>query len=63
MERVKVTSRGKVTARIVPERDESEAARRRLLQARKRCCIGDIVSPSGEAWNAKQSKISPQRPR
>ncbi len=51
-EEVTVTSRGKVVARLVPERDESEAARRRLAAIRKTSWVGDVVSPVSEAWEA-----------
>lgn len=49
-----VTSRGKVIARIVAGGDASQEARERLLAARKRCRIGDVLSPTGVAWEAEQ---------
>lgn len=49
-EEVVVTSRGKVIARLVPEVDESKAARRRLEAIRKESWVGDVISPSGEVW-------------
>ena len=54
---IEVTSRGKVIARIVPAQDEREAARKRLLELRKKCRIGDIMSPSGDLWNAQLGKF------
>ena len=51
-EEVAVTSRGKVIARLVPEADESSSARLRLETARKNSWVGDVVSPTGEAWEA-----------
>lgn len=52
-EEVAVTSRGRVIARLVPEIDESSAARQRLLAARKESWVGDVVSPTGEAWEVE----------
>jgi prevent-host-death family protein len=52
-EEVTVTSRGKVIARLVPEVDESRAARLRLEASRKESWVGDVVSPTGEAWEAE----------
>ena len=43
---------GKVVARIVPDHDEEEAARRRLLSLRRKIEIGDLISPTGERWDA-----------
>jgi prevent-host-death family protein len=52
-EEVAVTSRGKVIARLVPEVDECKAARLRLETSRKDSMIGDVVSPTGEVWEAE----------
>ena len=53
---IEVTVHGKVIARIVPEEDRREAARRRLAEMRKRGAriIGDIMSPGGDAWDAER---------
>ena len=51
---IEVTSRGKVIARIVAGREIHEQARARLLAARKRCRIGDVLSPVGAAWDAER---------
>lgn len=53
-EEVAVTSRGKVIARLVPERDECGAARSRLEAIRKKSWVGDVLSPSGEIWEAER---------
>ena len=53
---IEVTSRGKVIARIVAGSEMHVEARARLLAARKRCRIGDVVSPTGEAWNAERDR-------
>jgi prevent-host-death family protein len=50
---IEVTSRGKVIARIVPESGAHERARARLLAARKRCRVGDVVNPTGARWDAE----------
>jgi len=48
-EEVAVTSRGRVIARLVPEIDESSAARLRLEAIRGDSWIGYVVSPTGES--------------
>ncbi len=53
---IEVTSRGKVIARILAGPDAVDEARERLLAARKRCRIGDIVSLTGETWNAERDR-------
>ena len=53
---IEVTSRGKVIARIVPGSETHDDARARLLAARRRCRIGDILSPTGTAWNAERDR-------
>ena len=55
-EEIEVTVHGRVVARIVPEQGRREAARRRLAELRKSgaCIIGDIMSPSGEIWDAER---------
>ncbi len=49
---IEVTSRGKVIARIVAGADTSQQARERLLAAREHCHVGDVLSPTGAAWDA-----------
>ena len=51
---IEVTVHGKVIARIVPEQDRQAAARKRLKELRKTAVIGDIISPSGETWDAER---------
>lgn len=53
---IEVTVRGRVIARIVPEADRQTAARTRLKALRKTARIGDIMSPSGEAWDAERGR-------
>jgi len=52
-EEVAVTSRGKIIARLIPEVDESVAARLRLDAIRKECRVGDVITPIGEIWEAE----------
>ncbi len=52
-EEIAVTSRGRVIARLVPELDECAAARRRLEAIRQASWVGDVVSPTGESWEAE----------
>ncbi|MGQ0546656.1 MAG: type II toxin-antitoxin system Phd/YefM family antitoxin [Betaproteobacteria bacterium] len=53
---VEVTVRGKVIARIVPEQDRAAAARERLKALRAKARVGDVMSPSGERWNAERGR-------
>jgi len=53
-EEVAVTSRGKVIARLVPETDQCGAARSRLEAIRQTSWVGDVLSPSGEVWEAER---------
>ncbi len=53
---LKVTVHGKVIARIVPEIDAKDAARRRLATLRAKCKVGDVVSPAGERWDAERGR-------
>ncbi len=51
---IEVTSRGRVIARIVPGGDPRQEARERLAAARKLSRVGDVVSPTGEKWDAER---------
>ena len=53
---IEVTSRGKVIARIVAGSETHQQARARLLAARKRCRVGDVVSPTGAPWDAERDR-------
>ena len=53
---IEVTSRGKVIARIVAQGDAQEQALERLHAARKRCRIGDVLSPGDAMWNAERDR-------
>ncbi len=54
-EEVLVTLRGKVIARIIPAQNERSAARRHLSLLRKKCRVGDVVSPLEEKWEAESA--------
>jgi len=53
---LKVTVHGKVIARIVPEIDAKDSARRRLAALRAKCKVGDVISPAGERWDAEHDR-------
>ena len=56
-EALEVTLRGRVIARIVPGEDRQLAARKRLKALRKTARVGDVMSPSGETWNAERGRL------
>ncbi len=51
-EEVALTSRGKTIARLVPEIQECETARKRLIEIRKNSWVGDVTSPVDVTWEA-----------
>jgi antitoxin (DNA-binding transcriptional repressor) of toxin-antitoxin stability system len=53
-EELRILSRGKVIARIVPEKTEVDAARQRLLALRGNIQVGDVLSPIDVEWDAQQ---------
>ena len=53
-EEIEVTVHGRVIARIIPEMDRSAEARKFLKALRKTAVIGDIMSPSGDIWDAER---------
>ena len=55
-EELEVMVHGKVVARIVPEQDRAEAARRRLAQMRRDGAriVGDIMKMPKENWDAER---------
>lgn len=55
-EEVRITSRGRVVARLLPPLDERAEARKRLDELRRRCTVGDVVTPTGEAWEAEHAR-------
>ena len=53
-EELLVTSRGRVIVRIVPSTDARQSAKAKLRELRKRCHVGDVVSPIQAKWDAEQ---------
>ena len=55
-EELEVMVHGKVVARIVPERDHAEAARKRLAEMRRNGAriVGDIMRMPKETWDAER---------
>ena len=53
-EEIVVTSHGKAIARILPNQDIREAAKKQLKALRKKTSVGDVISPIGEAWGAEK---------
>jgi prevent-host-death family protein len=51
-EEIQITSRGEAIARIIPERDETQAAYERLAALRGRGYLGDVISPVEKEWTA-----------
>lgn len=49
---LRITSRGKVVARLLPPEDPVQAARSRLKALRKSARVGDVIAPTGERWRA-----------
>ena len=47
-----VTSHGKPVAQLIPPPDRRQEAIARLKALRKTVIIGDIISPTGEKWEA-----------
>jgi prevent-host-death family protein len=57
-EEIRVSSRGRVIARIVPEEKSAAAARRRLEDLRGAMIIGDIVGTlAGDPWTADEDHL------
>jgi prevent-host-death family protein len=53
-EEIRITSRGRVIASLVPARDVREQARAALATLRRTAQVGDVVSPTGETWDAER---------
>jgi prevent-host-death family protein len=56
-ESLRITSRGRVIARLEPALDERTAAESRMAQFRATAVLGDIVSPVEAVWST-----APRRP-
>ena len=51
-ESIDVTSKGRVLATLTPPVSQQEAARNQLARLAATAEIGDVVSPTGERWDA-----------
>ncbi len=49
---ITVTSHGKPVAQLAPPTNRKEEAIARIKALRKTAIIGDVVSPTGETWEA-----------
>jgi len=47
-----ITSHGKPVAQLVPPEDKRVDAKASLKALRKTAVIGDVISPTGEIWEA-----------
>ncbi|HRP97071.1 MAG TPA: type II toxin-antitoxin system prevent-host-death family antitoxin [Rhodocyclaceae bacterium] len=56
-EEVRVTSRGRVIARLTPERDPQALALERLEALRGTVIVGDILAPIDEPWSADEDHL------
>jgi prevent-host-death family protein len=52
-----VTSHGKKIARLIPERDTVEEARKRLMRLRGTMIRGDILGPVEGEWDADADNL------
>ncbi len=52
---IKITSRGKIVAKLVPPDFTQKSAKQKLLEIGEKAKLFDIVSPVDEAWNADKS--------
>jgi len=56
-EEVRITSRGRVIARLSPEVDTREAAMARLEALRGTVIVGDILAPGEETWTGDDDHL------
>ncbi len=53
---LRITSRGKPVARLLPAEGATEEARARLEALRKTARVGDVIAPTGERWRAARDR-------
>ena len=53
-EEIRVTQRGRVIARIVPDQSRRAQAREALARLRKTAWLGDVESPVTETWSVDE---------
>jgi len=51
-ETVRITSRGRVIARLLPDRQQADESAERLAALRGSVIVGDVVDAGDEAWSA-----------
>lgn len=56
-EQIQITSHGKVIARLIPEVDQVEAARKRLDALRGTMIMGDIIEPIESQWSTDADNL------
>jgi len=49
---IKITSRGKIVAKLVPSDFTKTSAKQKLIEIGKKAKILDIISPIDEVWNS-----------
>ena len=49
-ESIKITSRGREVAKLVPLENKMREARKALKRLRKTAIVGDVISPVGADW-------------
>ena len=54
---IQITLHGKVVARLAPEKDAVEEAKKSLKEWRGSASIGDLLSPIGETWEAQHDRV------
>lgn len=53
-EELRITSHGKIIARLVPEQDEQARAKAMLQELRQIAWVGDVISPLDLEWDAER---------
>lgn len=56
-EQIQITSHGKTIARIIPEIDQVDAAKKRLDALRGTMIVGDILQPLDSKWSADADNL------
>ena len=56
-EQIQITSHGKTIARIIPEIDQVDAAKKRLDALRGTRIVGDILQPLDNEWSADADNL------
>jgi prevent-host-death family protein len=56
-EPIQITQHGKVVARLVPEQDPAEVARKEPLALRKTARVGDVITPVEQAWTYDRDNL------